>query len=71
MELKPMTCRPDNVAEFNEAPVGTLPAGVQPVWGIRTSVAENLQITALFTVVSIARGYLWRRVFNAIARRPA
>lgn len=43
---------------------------VQPVWGIRTSVAENLQITALFTVVSIARGYLWRRAFNAISRRP-
>jgi hypothetical protein len=36
---------------------------VQPVWGIQTSVAENLQITLLFTVVSILRGYAWRRAF--------
>lgn len=42
---------------------------VQPVWGIRTSVADNLQISTLFTVASIARGYLWRRVFNALAVR--
>jgi len=44
---------------------------VQPGWGIRTSVAENLQITTLFTVVSIARGYAWRRAFNAISGKAA
>ena len=37
---------------------------VQPIWHIETSFAENLQITSLFTVVSIARGYAWRRTFN-------
>lgn len=36
---------------------------IQPLWSIETSVAENLQITTLFTVVSIARGYAWRRLF--------
>lgn len=37
---------------------------VKPIWNIQTSHAENLQITLLFTVVSIARSYAWRRVFN-------
>ena len=36
---------------------------VQPIWNIETSFAENLQITSIFTVVSIARGYAWRRTF--------
>ena len=36
---------------------------IQPLWSIETSVTENLQITTLFTVVSIARGYAWRRLF--------
>ncbi len=36
---------------------------IQPLWNIETSVAENLQITTLFTVVSIARGYAWMRLF--------
>lgn len=36
---------------------------VQPFWNVETSIAENLQITTLFTVVSIARGYAWRRLF--------
>lgn len=37
---------------------------VKPVWNIQTTHAENLQITTLFTVLSIARGYAWRRVGN-------
>lgn len=37
---------------------------VKPVWNIHTSFAENLQITAVFTVISIARGYVLRRVGN-------
>lgn len=37
---------------------------VKPVWHIQTTHAENLQITAVFTVVSIARSYAWRRFFN-------
>lgn len=37
---------------------------VKPVWHIETTIGENLQITAFFTVLSIARGYLWRRAGN-------
>lgn len=37
---------------------------VKPVWSIDTSFAENISITLLFTVVSIARGYVLRRIFN-------
>lgn len=44
---------------------------VIPVWGFGTSVEENLKITMLFTVVSLARGYAWRRLFNRRARSAA
>jgi len=27
-------------------------------------LTRNLQITTIFTVLSIARGYVWRRIFN-------
>ena len=37
---------------------------VKPGWNIHTSFAENLQVTCLFTVVSVIRGYVWRRIFN-------
>lgn len=39
---------------------------VKPVWHIQTSFVENLSITALFTVVSIIRGYVVRRLFNLL-----
>jgi hypothetical protein len=39
-----------------------------PVFGIRVSLADNLLIGAFFTVVSIARSYALRRVFNWIGR---
>lgn len=35
-------------------------------WDIHTSFSENLQITSVFTVVSVARGYVWRRLFNKL-----
>jgi hypothetical protein len=35
-------------------------------WDIHTSFSENLEITSVFTIVSIARGYIWRRLFNKI-----
>lgn len=35
-------------------------------WDIHTSFSENLQITSVFTIVSIARGYVWRRLFNKL-----
>lgn len=37
---------------------------VKPVWDIHTAFVENLSITLLFTVASIARGYVVRRFFN-------
>jgi hypothetical protein len=37
---------------------------IKPVWRIETNFAENLQITVVFTVVSLARSYAWRRAFN-------
>ena len=39
---------------------------VKPVWGIQTKFIDNLNITLLFTVVSVARGYAARRIFNLI-----
>lgn len=37
---------------------------IVPVWGLPVSMVDNLAITGLFTVVSIARGYLLRRLYN-------
>lgn len=37
-----------------------------PVFGIRVSFTENLLIGAFFTVVSIARSYAVRRLFNGL-----
>lgn len=42
---------------------------VKPVWNIHTDFAENLQITVLFTVVSLIRSYTWRRVFNHFSHK--
>ena len=39
---------------------------IVPVWGIETNFHDNLHITLIFTVVSIIRGYIWRRIFNKI-----
>jgi hypothetical protein len=39
---------------------------VFPLFGLRTSLTENLTMGALFTVVSIARSYCLRRVFERI-----
>lgn len=42
-----------------------LTAIVLPAYGHAVSFSHNLQITAIFTVASIARSYLVRRYFNA------
>ncbi len=36
---------------------------IQPVWDIEVTFMDNVGITAIFTIVSVARGYLWRRFF--------
>lgn len=37
---------------------------VLPAYGHPVSFGQNLQITGIFTVASIARGYFVRRAFN-------
>jgi membrane protein implicated in regulation of membrane protease activity len=37
---------------------------IVPVWDLDVSMGDNLTITGIFTVVSVVRGYLWRRFFN-------
>jgi hypothetical protein len=41
---------------------------VVPVWNLEVNTTENLQITACFTILSIVRGYVWRRLFNRYGR---
>lgn len=48
-----------------------LTALVFPAYGHQVSFAQNLQITAIFTVASIARSYVLRRWFNASIHRAA
>jgi hypothetical protein len=42
-----------------------------PVFGLHTTLAENLKMGAVFTVVSIARSFALRRVFETIRMRSA
>ena len=42
---------------------------VFPLFGLTISLSQNLAIGAIFTVVSIARGYCVRRLFNRIGLR--
>lgn len=37
-----------------------------PIFGLQTTLAENLMMGAIFTVVSIGRSYALRRLFEAI-----
>jgi hypothetical protein len=38
---------------------------VVPVWRLPVTMGQNVVITICFTVLSVARGYVWRRFFNA------
>ena len=40
-----------------------------PIFGLHTTLAQNLKIGAVFTVVSIARSFALRRLFEAIRVR--
>ena len=40
-----------------------------PVFGLHTTLAQNLKMGAIFTVVSIVRSFALRRVFEAIRMR--
>ena len=37
-----------------------------PVFGVHTTLAQNLKMGAIFTIVSIARSFVLRRIFEAI-----
>ena len=39
---------------------------VFPLFGLHASLTDNLAIGAVFTVVSLARSYLLRRLFNRL-----
>lgn len=39
---------------------------VFPLFGLSTTIAENMVMGAIFTVVSIARSFTLRRMFEAI-----
>jgi hypothetical protein len=39
---------------------------VFPLFGLHASLTDNLAIGAIFTVVSLVRSYVLRRVFNRI-----
>ena len=43
---------------------------VFPLFGLTVSLSQSMAIGAVFTVVSIARGYCVRRLFNRIGLRP-
>lgn len=46
-------------------------AVVMPAYGHHVTLGQNLQITAIFTVASIVRGYYVRRLFNWWHHRAA
>jgi hypothetical protein len=37
---------------------------VAPAFGYEVTIVTNLQLTSIFTTISVLRGYLWRRVFE-------
>ena len=42
-----------------------------PIFGLHTTLAQNLKMGAIFTIVSIARSFALRRVFEAIRTQAA
>lgn len=40
-----------------------------PHFGYEVTLADNFQLTLIFTLVSIVRSYLWRRLFNWLQHR--
>ena len=42
-----------------------------PIFGLHTTLAQNLKMGAIFTIVSIARSFALRRVFEAVRMRSA
>lgn len=36
-----------------------------PMYNLNSKSYDSIEIVLMFTIVSIIRGYMWRRVFNA------
>ena len=43
---------------------------VFPLFGLNVSLSKNLGIGVVFTVISLVRSYLFRRIFNAVSPSP-
>jgi hypothetical protein len=43
---------------------------VLPIFGLQATRGQNFNLAAVFTIVSIARSYLLRRLFEAMRKRP-
>lgn len=37
---------------------------IYPLYGFHPTAMQNLSIVVIFTVISVARSYMWRRAFN-------
>jgi len=37
---------------------------IAPLWDFDTTWVDNITINLVFTVLAVARGYAWRRLFN-------
>ncbi|WP_146256064.1 DUF7220 family protein [Aestuariivirga litoralis] len=44
---------------------------VFPLFGLSVSLGENLGIGAVFTVISLVRSYILRRIFNLGSHHPS
>lgn len=42
---------------------------IVPVWGFQTTLKDETFITALFFIISLIRGYIFRRLFNSIEKQ--
>lgn len=42
---------------------------ITPIFELDTNSTDNFFITVIFTVISVIRGYLWRRAFNYITHK--
>jgi hypothetical protein len=50
--------------------VTSSPSRFFPAFGLQTSLRQNLGVSAIFTAVSLVRGYVLRRLFLRIGSRP-
>lgn len=42
---------------------------VAPAWKLDVTPADNFWITCIFTVLSLVRGYVWRRIMTKVHKK--